>query len=1249
MFELKKIVLKSCLLIFFIWSQAIAQSNISTDGVSVLDGLSNNSIIDIFQDQYGYMWFASIDGINMYDGYEITVFKNIPGDSTSLPHNRTFRGFEDSEGTIWISTESGLARFNRNSKTFTTFKYSDSDAEPSNRVIDIFEDSKNMLWVTTQNGTLEFDRVKEKFNSYDVIKTDNNIAAFGAYSGVITESKAGELYNFSWSYGLLKFDYEGSVFLQIDLKDNFNDYLSSKVYFDSVFDPDGNLWIGFSDGLAKIDLKEMTAYDITPFQRQKNPNGWAVNGATGLFLDKNENIWVATGRNGMFIFDKQNQKFEKLTNNSSTRFSRFYEDNSGLLWFGSSRGALKYDFNRKPFELYTLSNNIDENKDNSVYSFAKTSAYKNSILLGTPNGIKLFEKKNQKISNMKSAALSKLNNKSIAAIIERKDGVLWVATDDNGLWSQSPRLGSLKNYSNILYDNSSLIDNRVRSLALDSNENLWIGTIGGLQILKNSKDKLVTAYSNDNRKYNSSLVTFLDKLQQTSKPISSIIGVGDYVDLSKEFIVRQDTKALIYALGEGLPRVNMVDFGWLESENGDTLWSGSHFGESFHAGGHLKNRIQIGMLDLKAGRYKLRYISDDSHSAQAFNQIPPPDSSFWGTQVFAISEDEFEKSSRSLKRDEEKTYLAGNEIFIVYCDSKGNTWVGTNNGISKIDSNLIVENYFHNPADYTSLSNNNATDIKEDKNGNIWIATFNGLNKFNPDDKTFLKIWERDGLPSSNLSAIEVDKEGNLWVSGLKGISKIELNKNDDNFVIVNYDVKDGLQGYEFIRRSSFIDETGKLYFGGRDGFNAFYPGSSNRTPPSLVIQDIKFSNKSINEIEQFGNLDLNQLNELSLTHNQNDLSFEFASIHFSRPDKNRIMYKMDGIDEDWVNGERRIASYTNLTPGDYVFNLRGSNGDGVWNEGTKKINIHIAAPWYNNWTAYFIYAFLFFGLLFSVRKFEIARQKKNAKIKESQLKIESAEALAKAAESDKRALQVEFEHKKKELEEARQLQLSMLPSELPQLANLDIAVYMKTATEVGGDYYDFHIGLDGTLTVVIGDATGHGMKAGTMVTTSKSLFNVLAPNPNIVETFQEMTRCLKLMQMEKLSMCMTMLKIAGNKLQMSAAGMPPIFIYKRESQSMEEHLIKGMPLGTFNNFPYEILESKISSGDTILLMTDGFPELLNDKNEMFGYKRARNLFEDLADQSPEEIITNLKNAGSEWANDKDPDDDVTFVVIKVK
>ncbi len=117
----------------------------------------------------------------------------------------------------------------------------------------------------------------------------------------------------------------------------------------------------------------------------------------------------------------------------------------------------------------------------------------------------------------------------------------------------------------------------------------------------------------------------------------------------------------------------------------------------------------------------------------------------------------------------------------------------------------------------------------------------------------------------------------------------------------------------------------------------------------------------------------------------------------------------------------------------------------------------------------------------------------------------------------------------------------------------------------------------------------------------------------------------------------------------MSAAGMPPIYIYKRESQSIEEHVMKGMPLGTFKDFPYSLIESDLKIGDTILMMSDGFPELMNDDKEMYGYKRTRALFEEIAGESHEDIITKLKLAGTEWVNDKAPDDDVTFVVIKVK
>ena len=190
---------------------------------------------------------------------------------------------------------------------------------------------------------------------------------------------------------------------------------------------------------------------------------------------------------------------------------------------------------------------------------------------------------------------------------------------------------------------------------------------------------------------------------------------------------------------------------------------------------------------------------------------------------------------------------------------------------------------------------------------------------------------------------------------------------------------------------------------------------------------------------------------------------------------------------------------------------------------------------------------------------------------------------------------------------------------------------------------------MDGTLTVVVGDATGHGMKAGTMVTTAKSLFNSYAPNPDILFSFQEITRCIRQMNFNKLSMCLTMVKIQGNMLQMSTAGMPPSYIFRKNTGVVEEHLFQAMPLGTMEKFPYEKKETTLHPGDTILLMSDGLPELENKDGETYGYKRIRNGFEDVADKSPDDIVSYLKNEGAVWVDNENPGDDVTFVVLKVK
>jgi serine phosphatase RsbU (regulator of sigma subunit) len=264
--------------------------------------------------------------------------------------------------------------------------------------------------------------------------------------------------------------------------------------------------------------------------------------------------------------------------------------------------------------------------------------------------------------------------------------------------------------------------------------------------------------------------------------------------------------------------------------------------------------------------------------------------------------------------------------------------------------------------------------------------------------------------------------------------------------------------------------------------------------------------------------------------------------------------------------------------------------------------------------------------------------------IQVEQLSLEKIEQQRHAAE-----LHAENERRTKELEEARQLQLSMLPRQLPQIPNLEIAAYMKPATEVGGDYYDFHVGADGTLTFAVGDATGHGLRAGSVVTATKSLFNAFADDENIPQIFKQTSRALKKMNLRGLYMAMAMVKIKGGSLTICAAGMPSALIYRAASKRVEEVVIRAMPLGSVSNFAYQQQTLNLAAGDCIVLMSDGFPEMFNEAGEMLADDTASKLLRETADKSPQEIINRFVEVGERWAGTRPPDDDVTFVVIKIK
>jgi serine phosphatase RsbU (regulator of sigma subunit) len=263
--------------------------------------------------------------------------------------------------------------------------------------------------------------------------------------------------------------------------------------------------------------------------------------------------------------------------------------------------------------------------------------------------------------------------------------------------------------------------------------------------------------------------------------------------------------------------------------------------------------------------------------------------------------------------------------------------------------------------------------------------------------------------------------------------------------------------------------------------------------------------------------------------------------------------------------------------------------------------------------------------------------------------RIETEQRVAREMEISRRVLEADNNRKTKELEEARSLQLSMLPGTVPIIPGLEIAVYMKTATEVGGDYYDFAVGRDGTLTVALGDATGHGAKAGTMVVAAKSLFNGFSDTPNLLDIFEKLTDSIKRLNMRSMFMSMLLLRIKDKTAIVSSAGMPSPLIYRAAAGKIEEVTLKGMPLGAFLDFPYEERKVDLFAGDSIVLMSDGFPEMFNDKQETLGYSRVKEIIMEVGGKPPQEMIDHFSKVGEQWANGRPQDDDVSFVVLKVK
>jgi signal transduction histidine kinase len=323
--------------------------------------------------------------------------------------------------------------------------------------------------------------------------------------------------------------------------------------------------------------------------------------------------------------------------------------------------------------------------------------------------------------------------------------------------------------------------------------------------------------------------------------------------------------------------------------------------------------------------------------------------------------------------------ISDDVVFYITEDSKGNFWICTSNGLNKFDkTNEKFTSYVHNSSNQNGLQANAVYYILEDMNNIYWIASHGGgLIRFDNSSGDFKNFTELDGLPNNVIYGILRDSKNNLWLSTNKGISKFSLQQK----IFKNYNTKDGLPNNEFNAGAFCRSKSGRFYFGTIDGLTFFYPDSisENKFVPKIIVTDFKIFDKPIPYFNCFVDGDL-----INLTHNDNYFSFEFAALDFTEPANNQYAYMLQGFDKGWIySGNRHYAAYTHLDAGQYLFTLRASNNNGVWNEKGITIAVTIAPPFWQTWWFKLIAIFTFFPLVIYLYKRRTNQLKRKAKLQQ--------------------------------------------------------------------------------------------------------------------------------------------------------------------------------------------------------------------------------------------------------------------------
>ncbi len=798
------------------------------------------------------------------------------------------------------------------------------------------------------------------------------------------------------------------------------------------------MWFGTVDGLNRYD-----GYSVTVFHIDKdNPNSIPNNTIRCLVEDAFGRIWIGTD-DGLCVYDSRTEKIQQVPLNTFndrrlTVNTAIIDD--GQLYIGTSLGLLSLDVSGPSPEQMLESAALLRlaGEDGPYEVVACKSGQRGNIWLTTAKSLHQLQVTDQGPMVTKLLDLSE-TLPNIRNLEEDSSGNLWIVSYENGFLRYNPVSKDLK-YFNENPGYSGVISNKISTVTADQTGNLWIGTHDkGLLFLErdqlNAENPAFQSIEHDaynNRSLSSNLVYSLFVSRNNLLWVGTIgAGISIYDPNRKPF----EYYGLHNANNPSLYSNNFIRAVYADAE--DNVWVGAHNnGLFFFEKGHFETMKKIGF-----GAESIFHLSDAGGgntlvgtgsgislvrrtqggiqllSSQpvgpTFYATAIEEGVFWLATLDGLKKCRLTNGNISVEEEyttESRPAISFNNCRVLhFSPDTRELFVGTEGGglnVLQLDEQLspVRNRVFKKGDSINTISNNYVRSIIQGAGGDLWVGTYEGLNKMSPDASTgnfTRKLYTmEDGLSNNTIQSIVEDKQHNLWIGTNQGLCQF----NPQTEVFTKYSLNDGIQSNEFSEDAIFRKPDDEIIIGGINGINTFYPEQigTSAYKPNVTLTNFYLFNKEIGVDPKSAGDEQSPLKKsisltdsLFLKHDQNSIGFDFSAMIYNAPEKVQYAYFLEGFDEDWTitDATNRKANYTNLGFGDYTFQVKATDNDGVWLDTPRSVFLSIKPPIYRTTFAYLLYAllgiltFVFFTnysvLRYTTKKEILLENKLNKKVRE--------------------------------------------------------------------------------------------------------------------------------------------------------------------------------------------------------------------------------------------------------------------------